>query len=217
MPILARSTLLLDLDGTLVDPALGIVGCFRRAVAAFGAPLPEDEDLRWVIGPPIRDSFRQALGGRGDVEEAVRLYRERYAEWGLYQAAVYRGVPEALAARKARGARLVLCTSKVHGFARRVLDHFGLSPLLSAVYGAELDGRREDKAELIAHILESEGLQPQDVCMVGDRRHDVLGAAAHGVPTVGVLWGFGGREELERAGAALLVERPEQLLPDRAG
>jgi phosphoglycolate phosphatase len=216
MPIRARGTLLLDLDGTLVDPAPGIVGCTRHALAAFGVVPPEAEDLRWAIGPPIRESFRQLLDGRGDVEEAVRLYRERYAEWGLYQAAVYPGVLEALAGHRARGTRLVLCTAKANGFARRVVDHFGISPLLSGVYGAELDGRFEDKAELIAHILDAEGLQPEDLCMVGDRKHDVIAAAAHGIPTIGVLWGFGGRDELESAGAAMLIERADELLPDRA-
>lgn len=218
MPIRARSTLLLDLDGTLVDPAPGILGCGRRALAAFGVFPPETEDLTWLIGgPPIRESFRRLLGGRGDVEEAVRLYRQHYSEWGLYQAAVYPGVLEALTAHRARGTRLLLCTAKARGFARRVVDHFGISPLLSGVYGAELDGRFEDKAELIGHLLEAEGLQPQDVCMVGDRRGDVVAAAAHGVPAIGVLWGFGGRDELQSAGAALLIERPDELLPDRLG
>lgn len=215
MPIRARSTLLLDLDGTLVDPAPGIVACCRRALAAFGVFPAEADDLRWVIGPPIRESFRSLLDGRGDIEEAVRLYRERYSEWGLYQAAAYPGVLEVLAGHRAFGTRLVLCTAKVSGFARRVVDHFGYSPLLSSLYGAELDGRFEDKAELIAHILDAEGLQPEEVCMVGDRKHDVIAASENGVPTIGVLWGFGDRDELESAGAAMLIERADELLPDR--
>ncbi len=169
-----------------------------------------------MIGPPIRESFRQLLDGRGDVEESVRLYRERYSDWGLYQAAVYPGIPEALARRRALGTRLVLCTAKVRGFARRVVDHFGLAPLLSGLYGAELDGRFEDKAELIAHLLQAEGLRPEEVSMVGDRKHDVIAAAKHGIPTIGVLWGYGGRAELEAAGAAMLIERADQLLPGAA-
>ena len=216
MPIRARRALLLDLDGTLVDPAPGILGCVRHALAAFGVFPPEAEDLRWVIGPPIRQTFGQLLDGRGDVEEAVRLYRERYSEWGLYQAAVYPGVAEALAGHVALGTRLVLCTSKARVFAARVVDHFGLAQLLSGVYGAELDGRFEDKAELIAHILQVENLRPQDCCMVGDRKHDVIAAARHGIPTIGVLWGYGGREELEAAGAAMLIKRADELLPDAA-
>ena len=213
MPIRARGTLLLDLDGTLVDPALGILGCYRHALASFGVEAPEAEDLRWLIGPPIREGFGRLLGGRGDVEEAVRRYRERYAAWGLRQASVYPGVLEALNAHHARGTRLMLCTAKFHGFAGQVVEHFGLAPLLSGVYGAELDGRFENKADLIGHILDVEGLEPANVCMVGDRKHDVIAAAAHDIPTIGVLWGYGGRAELEAAGAAMLIERAEDLLP----
>src|SRR5690349_13013440 len=213
MPIRARSTLLLDLDGTLVDPAPGILGCYRHALASFRVFPSEAEDLRWVIGPSIREGLGQLLNGRGDTEEAVRRYRERYSAWGLYQAAVYPGILQALACHRARGTRLILCTAKFHGFARRVADHFGLTPFLSGVYGSELDGRLEDKAELIAHLLEAEGLQPDGVCMVGDRKHDVLAAAAHGIPTIGVLWGFGGRDELESAGAAMLIQHAGELLP----
>jgi phosphoglycolate phosphatase len=213
MPIRARGTLLLDLDGTLVDPAPGILGCYQHALASFGISPPKAEDLRWVIGPPIREGFRQLLDRRGDTEEAVRRYRERYSEWGLYQATVYPGILLALAGHRERGTRLLLCTAKFHGFARRVVDHFDLAPLLSGVYGAELDGRLENKAELISHLLDAEGLEPGNVCMIGDRKHDVIAAAAHGIPTVGVLWGFGGRRELEAAGAAMLIERADQLLP----
>ena len=217
MPIRARPALLLDLDGTLVDPAPGILGSCRHALATLGIPAPDSADLRRVIGPPIRQTFGQLLNGRGDVEGAVRLYRERYSEWGLYQAAVYPGIAEALSRHVARGTRLMLCTAKATVFAHRVVDHFGLAPQLSAIYGSELGGRFENKAELIAHILQVEGLQPQEVCMVGDRKHDVIAAAAHGIPTIGALWGYGGRAELETAGAAMLIERADQLLPDDHG
>lgn len=216
MPIRERSTLLLDLDGTLVDPAPGVIECCQQAFATIGIELPDAEGLRWIIGPPMRESFRQLLGGRGDVEEVVRCYRQHYAEHGLYQAVAYPGMLDALARHRELGTQLVLCTAKFHGFARRVIDHFGFSPLISRVYGAELDGRFENKAELIAHLLSAERLAPEDVCMVGDRKHDVVAAATHGIPTIGVLWGFGGRDELESSGAAMLIERPEELLPSRA-
>jgi len=216
MSIRSRPTLLLDLDGVLVDPARGIIGCYRHALAAFDVTPAESDDLRWVIGPPIRQSFGRFLNAPDAVETAVRLYRERYAEWGLQQATAYPGVFDALAAQRARGARLILCTAKFHGFARRVVEAFGYAPLLSGVYGAELDGRFEDKGELIAHLLAAEGLHPDDVCMIGDRKHDVIAATANGVPAIGVLWGFGDREELESAGAALLAERPADLLPPGA-
>jgi phosphoglycolate phosphatase len=215
MPIRSRPVLLLDLDGTLVDPARGIFDCCRHALARFGVVLSDTEDLRWVIGPPIRESFRELLEGRGDVEEAVRLYRERYSERGLYEAVVYPGVLEALTAHKSLGTQLLLCTAKAKGFAGRVVDHFGLAPLLSGVYGAELDGRFEDKSDLINHILREERLAARDVCMVGDRKQDVIAATKHGIPTIGVLWGYGGREELKAAGASMLIARPDELLPVR--
>ena len=213
MAIRARPVFLLDLDGTLVDPWEGMAASCRHALASFGVFPSHDDELRRMVGPPIRQAFGELLGGRGDVEEAIRLYRARYGELGLYQATVYAGIRETLAALFERGTRLMLCTSKSRVFAQRVVDHFGLSSVLSGVYGAELDGRFDDKGELIGHILAAEGLRPDDVCMVGDRKHDVLGAARHGAPTIGVLWGFGGRQELEAAGAALVVETPHQLLP----
>lgn len=216
MPIRGRTTLLLDLDGTLVDPAEGIIGGYRHALSSLGVPAAEDDDLRWVIGPSMRESFGQLLAGRGDIDSAVQLYRDHYRETGLYQAKRYSGVRKALAAHRERGARLILCTAKPHIFARRVTDHFELSSLLDAVYGPELDGRHDDKGDLIDHLLREERLDPSEVCMVGDRKHDVLAASRHGIPTVGVLWGYGSREELETAGAALLVETPAGLLPPPA-
>ncbi len=215
MPIRALRALLLDLDGTLIDPAPGLLGCYRHALASFGIFPPEAEDLRWVIGPPIRETFRRWLHGH-DVEEGVRRYREGYSEWGLYQAAVYPGILEALARHAADGRLLVLCTAKFQGFAGRVADHFRLAPLLSGIYGAELDGRFENKAELISHLLQAERLHPQEVCMVGDRKHDVIAAAKHGIPTIGVLWGYGGRVGLESAGAAMLIQHAHELLPGAA-
>lgn len=217
MPIRARKILLLDLDGTLVDPAPGIIGSARHALARLGAPAPEDADLRWMIGPSIRASFARLLGPGGDPEAAVTLYRERYAEWGLREATPYPGIMATLQARAADGTRLILCTAKARVFARQVVEHFGFAPLLGAVYGPELDGRFEDKGDLIAHLLATEGIDPDEACMVGDREHDVIAAARNGIPTVGVLWGYGGRAELTAAGAAVLIERPAELLHGVAG
>jgi phosphoglycolate phosphatase len=210
------TTVLLDLDGTLIDPAPGIMRCCRHALEALGCPVGPEEDLRWVIGPPLRASFARLLGGRGDPEEAVRAYRAQYGESGLYDAAVYRGVLEALAALRARGHTLVLCTSKARPFAERIVEHFGLSPYLAGVFGAELDGRLDDKGDLIAHLLEAEGLAPKAACMVGDREHDMRAAARHGMTGIGVLWGYGDAAELTSAGATALIASPEEL-PDACG
>ena len=212
MPARRRKILLLDLDGTLVDPAAGIIGSCRHAMARMGCPLGDDADLRWIIGPSIRGTFSRLLNGRGDPEEAVRLYRERYAEWGLTNATPYEGIHDVLRARRAAGTRLFLCTAKATVFAQRVVEHFGFADLLDGVYGAELGGRFEDKGELIAHLLAQENLAKDDVCMVGDREHDVLAAHRNGIPAVGVLWGYGGRDELVTAGADILIAAPGELL-----
>jgi phosphoglycolate phosphatase len=142
-----------------------------------------------------------------------RIYRERYAEWGLREARPYPGVMDALKRRFADGTRLILCTSKPAFFARQVVSYFGFAALLGDVYGPELDGRFDDKGDLIGHLMTTEQLHPADVCMVGDRKHDVQAALRHGVPTVEVLWGYGSRDELERAGAAVIIDRPGDLAP----
>jgi len=207
------TTILLDLDGTLIDPAPGILGCCRHVLEALGCPVDPEEDLRWVIGPPPRQSFARLLGGRGDPEEAVRLYRARYGVSGLFEAAVYPGVIDALSALRARGLTLIVCTSKARPFAQRIVEHFGLAPFLAGVYGAELDGRLDDKGDLIAHLLGAEGLAPEAACMVGDREYDMRAAARHGIPAIGVLWGYGDAAELQGAGATTLIASPDEL-PD---
>jgi phosphoglycolate phosphatase len=199
-----RSVLLVDLDGTLTDPAEGIVGSFRFALEALGRSPPPAAELTWIIGPPLRRSFAEVLGGTGDPEEALSIYRGRYSTEGLFEAVVYDGVPESLAELRAAGIRLFLCTSKPAVYAERILRHFDLRRHFEAVYGAELDGRYEDKGDLIAFILGSQGLEPGDCCMWGDRKHDVIGASRHAIPTIGALWGYGGASELTEAGAAAL-------------
>jgi phosphoglycolate phosphatase len=212
MPVRKRSILLLDLDGTLVDPGPGIIGSCRYALEKLGAPVPDETDLRWVIGPPLRISFAKLLGEGGDPEAALRFYRERYSGGGLYEVTPYPTILDVLQARVRSGTRLILCTAKPKQFAVRVVDHFGFSPLLSAVYGPELDGRFDDKGDLMAHLLESEKLDPDQVCMVGDREHDVRAAARHGIPSIGVLWGYGSEAELNQAGATVIIREPGELL-----
>jgi phosphoglycolate phosphatase len=212
MPIHRRPTLLLDLDGTLVDPAAGIIGSFRFALETLGVDVANDSDLHWVIGPPVRASFATLLGDRGDPETGLKLYRQRYAQSGLYEAVPYPDMLEVLREKRRLGVRLILCTAKARVFAERMVEHFGFAPLLSAVYGPELDGRFDDKGDLIAHLLETERLDPDQVCMVGDREHDIRAAARHGIPTVGVLWGYGSEAELTQAGAAALIRKPRELL-----
>ncbi|MGA0604176.1 HAD hydrolase-like protein [Caulobacter sp. KR2-114] len=218
MPVRHRKILLLDLDGTLVDPAEGIVASARYALQRMGVATEPDEDLTWLIGPSIRISFARLLAERGgrtdpaDVEAAVAHYRERYAAWGLTRATPYPGMRETLTRRRAAGDRLILCTAKAQPFAEKVVAHFGFDDLLHAVYGPGLDGRLEHKAELMAHLLAAEGIDPGQACMIGDREHDILAARHNGVASIGVLWGYGDRDELANAGADLIIDRPEELL-----
>ena len=184
------SAVLLDLDGTLVDPRRGIVAAFRHAVAALGGEPPPAESLNWIIGPPMRVSFATVLGPGADVEKALRAYRAHYVDGeGMYDADVYAGVTDALATL-ARRRRLFVCTSKPEPFARKVVAHFGLSRFIERVYGAGLDAALDDKADLLAHLLKSEALAPARCVMVGDRRFDVEAGARNRVATVGVLWGL---------------------------
>jgi phosphoglycolate phosphatase len=206
-----RTVLLVDLDGTLTDPAAGIVDCFRFALQAMGRPAPVDADLHWIIGPPLRRSFADLLGSFADPEEAPKIYRSRYAAKGLFQAIVYDGLSEAVADLQSAGTRLFLCTSKPILYAESILRRFDLERYFEAAYGAELDGRREDKGDLIAHILADRRLDAADCVMWGDREHDVIGASRHAIPTIGALWGYGGEEELRAAGATALCARPTDV------
>lgn len=205
-------TILLDLDGTLVDPAAGILTSYRHALETLGHVHDPDDDLHWVIGPPLRVTFARLLGPEGDAEAAVSHYRHRYVEKGaIFDATLYPGIIEALATLAAAGNRLVLCTAKPHVYARRVVERFGILPHLAAVYGPEPDGTRDDKGDLIEHIIAVEGFSPANACMVGDRDNDAKAARRHGIPCIGVTWGYGSPDELTGAGAAVLIDAPHEL------
>jgi phosphoglycolate phosphatase len=196
-----RSVLLVDLDGTLTDPVGGIVGRFRMALEAMGRSPPPAAELSRIIGPPLRRSFARVLGEMGDSEEALHIYRRRYSTEGLFEAVVYNGVNEALTDLRAAGTRLFLCTAKPAVFAKRILSHFDLGRYFDEVYGDELDGRYEDKGGLVARILFEQQLEADECCTWGDRKHDVIAASRHGIPTIGALWGYGGANDLWAAGA----------------
>jgi phosphoglycolate phosphatase len=206
--------LFLDLDGTLTDPAPGIGACFLHSARALGHTTLTEANVRRYIGPPIREAFGEILGTQevGRIEEAVRIYRERFASIGLFENSVYPGVPDALARLCAAGHSLSIVTSKAAVYAERIVDHFELRRFVPRVYGAELSGERSAKAELVAHALAGERLAPAQACMIGDREHDVLGARAQAVAAIGVTWGYGSRSELEAAGADHVVDTLEQLI-----
>jgi phosphoglycolate phosphatase len=206
---------LFDLDGTLTDPRHGIVACIRHALVTLREPVPPDDVLATYIGPPLRDAFRDLLSSGGDaqrIESAIAAYRERFVTHGMFENAVYEGIPEALQALSVRGARLFVATSKPRVYAERILDHFGLSTYFETVYGSELDGGLSDKAELIAHALTESALAPAESVMVGDRLHDIVGARRNRVYPVGALWGYGSESELMDAGARVLLRTPRDVV-----
>jgi len=199
---------LFDLDGTLTDPKVGITRSIQYALEHLGRPVPAADALTWMIGPPLLASFAQILGSDSEAAEALRLYRVRFSDVGLFENEVYPGIPELLARLRSRGMRLFVATSKPHVFARRIVEHFGLLGFFEVVYGSELDNRNADKRDLLRHLVTTEGFDPAGAVMIGDREHDAIGARSVGMPAIGVTWGYGSREELLAAGVVRLVDRP---------
>lgn len=202
---------LLDLDGTLSDNFPGISRSIRYALECMGTSDPGDAVLRSCVGPPLRETFARLIPDvdASGVETALAHYRARYGEHGWRENVAYDGVADALATLAARGIRLFVCTSKPRVFAERIVAHFGFDAHVERVYGPELDGRFDDKRDLLAHLIGVEGLDAPRSTMVGDRHHDLRAAAANGTRAVGVLWGYGSREEL--AGAHRLLVHPAEL------
>ena len=205
---------LFDLDGTLTDPFEGITNCISHALLALGKPSPIRESLRWCIGPPLREAFRALLASDDPqlIEQAVHIFRDRFATKGLYENEVYAEIPEALAALVERSHVLILATSKPAVYAEQILVHFGLRPFFHSVYGSELDGRWSDKSALISRIIQREPLRCFETVMVGDREYDMSGAVSNTIPAIGVLWGYGTREELVTSGASACVAKPSDLV-----
>ena len=204
--------ILFDLDGTLTDPFTGITRCIAYALEKLGKKSPPPAELTWCIGPPLRDSFRILLGPDEDLtEEALSLYRERFSRTGMFENRVYDGIPEALENLKSMGHSLFVATSKPQVFAQQIIAHFRLHPFFREIYGCELDGTRGDKPSLISHVLQEESLPASDTVMIGDTGYDMAGAEKNGISGVGVLWGFGTREELEASGARVCIGSPREL------
>src|ERR1700674_4178119 len=203
--------ILVDLDGTLVDPRPGLIGSVQYALGKLGHPVPPADELLWMIGPPFRVSFPKLLGRPDLTEEAIAHYRENYFRGGMYDAIVYDGVPAALEALSSAGCRVVVATPKPHHYARPILERFDLARHFAGIHGPELDGTNDHKHDLIAHIITQHGVRAQDAIMIGDREFDVLAAKRNGIPTVGVTWGYGSKEELEKAGATVLCDAPADL------
>jgi phosphoglycolate phosphatase len=201
-------TLLFDLDGTLTDSTEGIVRCLEYALERMGFDIPEDTNK--FLGPPLYRSFAEFCGmNEEQVNEAVRIFRERYSTVGLFENRVYEGVPEMLKRLRDGGKRIMVATSKPEVYAARIFDRFGLSQFFEIVGGANINGTRNDKDEVIEYVLEKAGISDRSsVLMIGDRRQDVIGAHKTGLKCMGILWGFGSIEELTEAGADFIAETP---------
>lgn len=207
--------LLFDLDGTLTDPYHGITKCISHSLLALGRPAPPQANLRWCIGPPLKNSFAKLLASDDEklVEEALAIYRERFGSVGLFENEVYTDIPEELKTLQEMGHVLYVATSKPTVYAKQIIEHFGMQQFFKAIHGSELDGTRSDKTSLISHILQGEGIPSSVTLMVGDREHDMIGAKANGVRGVGVLWGYGTKVELESSGALECIRSPQELTP----
>ena len=208
---MSKKTILFDLDGTLTDSGEGVINCALLALEHFGLPLPDREAMRVVVGPPLRDSFIRFGVKPEDVEEAVAIYRSRYIPIGLYENTPYPGIHAMLAALKEAGCKLYVATSKPEPMAVEVLEKFKLAPYFDMICGATLDGSRDEKDKVIAYLLDQTGHQ-EDTVMIGDTHYDVLGAAAHGIKTIGVAWGYGTVEQMQKAGAVAIADSPAALL-----
>ena len=207
-------TILVDLDGTLIDPLNGITGSYKAALTDFGLPVPSDEVLKTFIGPPLRECLSQLLGSNDPrlVEQGVQKYRHYYVnEKFMLRDRVYPGVETALVTLRESGYKLVIATSKAQAYSIDILAHFNLGHHFASIYGSELDGTRANKTELIRFILDKEHLSARQCLMVGDRMHDVKGARENGISCIGVTYGYGSEEELLTAGAAKLCPSMDRL------
>jgi phosphoglycolate phosphatase len=205
-------TYLFDLDGTIADSGLGITNSVIYALKKYNIEVKNRSDLYYFIGPPLHESFRKTLNcSEEESMRAVAYYREYYAETGIFEDEIYAGIPELLEELCRAGKQVVLATSKPEQYAKRILEHFHLAQYFTVAAGSNMDGTRTKKAEVIRYAMEQCKAIPQSTLMIGDREHDILGAGEVGIKSCGVLWGYGDAEELTRAGADWIVEKPEEI------
>ncbi|MFD6510226.1 HAD family hydrolase [Bacillus sp. NPDC060175] len=207
------TTFLFDLDGTLTDPKEGIINSALYALNKMGIEEGNISELDSFIGPPIQQSFVDRYNmNEIEVERAVFYFREYLKRSGLLENKVYDGIPILLQELKDAGNRLFVATSKPTVFAKQVIEHFQLTSFFEEIVGSDLDGTRIKKEEIIAHILQTnEELQKEEMVMIGDRKHDVIGASSNGIASIGVLYGYGNENELSDARAIHIVKDVEEL------
>lgn len=204
---------LFDLDGTVTDPGEGITNSVMYALQKFGIHERDRRKLYRFIGPPLADSFREFYGFSADgAKKGIRFYREYYSKKGIFENKLYPGIEEVLKRMKEDGKTLVLATSKPEFFAGRILEYFHLDSYFTFVAGATMDENRVKKGDVIVYALEQCSItDKRKALMIGDRKHDIQGAKENGLDSMGVLYGYGSREELETAGADYLAETVEDI------
>lgn len=205
-------SILFDLDGTLTDPKEGITKSVEYALGKFDIAVEHLDQLLNYIGPPLYDSFIEIQGFTAEnAKRAVEFYRERYSTLGMYENAVIPGIPQLLEELQGRGLDLYVATSKPTVFAEEILRHYGLDGFFKYVGGSNLDGTRSKKKEVIQHVLDKNHIPAEEALMIGDREHDIIGAKACGLPSIGVMVGYGSEEELRSAGADYIAYNVEDM------
>lgn len=195
-----NKTILFDLDGTLTDSGEGIINCVIYALERFGLPVPERDSLRYFVGPPLHESFVKQGVPADRAEEAVAVYRERYVPTGMFENRPYPGVREMLESLEAAGHTLYVASSKPEWMCVEILKHFDLAKYFKMICGATMDTSRTNKEAVIEYLIQENG-RADNMIMVGDTKFDVIGAKAHGIPCIGVSWGYGTVAKMQEAGA----------------
>ena len=205
-------TAIFDLDGTITDSGPGIMNAIRYAVKKRGLPDVSEEVLRSFIGPPLKEQFRSVFG-LSDEEGTIMVatYREYYGEKGIFENRVYDGVPEVFQKLQEAGVRILMATSKPEKYAKQIAEHFGFAKYFDFIGGACMDGRRTDKHDVIEYVIDSCKVCRENTVMIGDRRHDMIGASKAGIRSIGALYGSGSRDELEKAGADMIAVTPDDI------
>ena len=207
------SNIFFDLDGTLTDSKEGIIKCIDYALEKLGYPVPKGFNINDCLGPPLRVSFRRLLNSNDEtlIERAVAIYRERFSTIGLFENKVYPGIPELLSALHEKSLKLYVVTTKPKVFAGRIMEHFQLAHRFDAIYGTELNGRFDNKADLIEFILQNRKLRAEETVMIGDKREDIVAGKANRTKTIGVTYGYGSLQEITEAAPDGICGSPSEI------
>ena len=205
-----KKAILFDLDGTLTDSGEGIMNCAKLALEHYGLPIPSEAELRTFVGPPLHDSFIRFGVPAEEADNAIKIYRSRYIPIGKFENHPYAGICEVLEKLKTLGHTLYVATSKPESMSVEILEHFDMAKYFDIIAGASFDRSRSSKEDVIAYLLNQCGDYDAKL-MVGDTAFDVIGAKAHGIPTVGVAWGYGNVEDMVAAGAVSIAYTMDEL------